>query len=71
MYKTLHGKKVMHLVQLLEERNFPVKQVYNEIRKIDTWRFDEFLEQGEWEECPYSFNESDSYELINADVPET
>ena len=40
----MREKKIMFLVQLLQNRGYPVTQVFEkEVKPIDTMRFDEFL----------------------------
>ena len=77
----LREKKIMYLVHILQGKGYPVNQIFEEhVKPINTLRFEEFLEakqrQAELQEMEdnaectqFSFNASDSYELIGADVP--
>lgn len=47
-YLRLREKKIMYLVHLLQSRGYPVTQVFEQqIKPIQTLRFDEFLQQKE------------------------
>lgn len=49
-YLKLREKKIMYLVHLLQTRGYPVTQVFEEqVKPINTLRFDHFLQQKEQE----------------------
>lgn len=74
LYLKLREKKLKYLIHLLHERGYPVHAVFNkQVQPIETLRFEEFLMQKEQEAAreaeldaqnQFSFNESDSYDLM-------
>ena len=47
-YLKLREKKIMYLVHLLQQKGYPVTQIFEQqIKQVPTLRFDEFLTQKE------------------------
>ncbi len=70
-YLKLREKKIMYLVHLLQQKGYPVTQIFeSQIKQVPTLRFDEFLTQKEQEQAredelnrcvDISFHPDDSY----------
>lgn len=73
-YLKLREKKIMYLIHLLQGKGYPVTQIFEEqVKPINTMRFDEFLIEKEREQqiedeenakIQVSFYSSDSFELL-------
>lgn len=73
-YLKLREKKIMYLVHLMQGKGYPITQIFEQqVKPIDTLRFDEFLNQKEIEQqredelnaqVDFSFRSDDSFELL-------
>lgn len=73
-YLKLREKKIMYLVHVMQGKGYPVTQIFEQqVKPIDTMRFEEFLIQKEKEQLledelnaqvDFSFYSDDSFELL-------
>lgn len=73
-YLKLREKKIMYLVHVMQGKGYPVTQIFEQqVKPIDTMRFEEFLIQKEKEQqiedelnaqVDFSFNSEDSFEPL-------